>query len=403
MRIRELNAADYLIEDLHLIARGDDMYWDFKLDSDAVIGDVRVPVADEPIELNLTRVNVYSDEETLLEEAMEKDDAPLVSVFADWDLSSLIDMNVKVDSFFLDDEDFGSWQFELRPEGELLKFTKLQADLKYMHVGGEAGADFDWTYGENIHSYFRGEILISGVGDSLVAWEEERLLDAKSAAIQLDARWDEHPDVWTLENIDGDVSLEMLSGNFIRSAEVGENPLLRLIALFNFDTLARRLRLDFSDLAAKGFAFDKVYGDMSFKDGTYLLAQPLIVESSSSKMQMAGTIDVAREKIDADLVVTLPVAGNLAVATAFIVGLPAGLGVYVVSKMFGRQVDKVSSINYTVKGGWDDPKLKVRKIFDDSGARKKGKLLEERQPNMDDSMDNDNDNDNDSDSKSNKE
>ena len=44
-------------------------------------------------------------------------------------------------------------------------------------------------------------------------------------------------------------------------------------------------------------------------------------------------------------------------------GLPAAAGVYVVSKVLKKQVDRLSSAVYTVKGSWDQPDVKFSKLF----------------------------------------
>jgi uncharacterized protein (TIGR02099 family) len=396
--ISRLDVSGYFIDEVHVSAKGDADEWVFDVSSPTVKGAIHVP-ADEslPMLVDLDYVHLQSEEQENLvaieqgfvENHVNRDNlsAHEKSVFEGWDLSGLSAMNVTLKDFKVDQEDYGHWNFKLRPVENGLKLEEISGFAKEIKVGSdERGADFLWLQDEGqVLSHFQGDLHIKGVSKALLAWDQEALLDARDANIYADLQWQTYPDLISLANIEGNINLNLQNGSFIRGGEAGENPLLRLIALFNFDTLARRLRLDFSDLAAKGFAFDKVYGDMSFDKGQVFLTTPVIVESSSSKMQMAGTVNVSDETIDSELVVTLPVGGNLAVATAFVAGLPAGLGVYIVSKMFGRQMDKVSSINYAVTGEWEDPKIKVKRIFDDTGASKKGKRLEDSLPKSDES------------------
>jgi len=79
------------------------------------------------------------------------------------------------------------------------------------------------------------------------------------------------------------------------------------------------------------------------------------------------------------LVATLPLGGNLSFAAALVAGLPAALGVYLISKIFKSQVDKVSSVTYEIGGPWEDPTLKFHKVFSDSAAERKGKEAESLQ------------------------
>jgi len=49
-----------------------------------------------------------------------------------------------------------------------------------------------------------------------------------------------------------------------------------------------------------------------------------------------------------------------------IAGLPAAAAVYVVSKLFTRQLDRFSSAVYHVEGPWNEPEVNFQRIFDDS-------------------------------------
>ena len=44
-------------------------------------------------------------------------------------------------------------------------------------------------------------------------------------------------------------------------------------------------------------------------------------------------------------------------------GLPAAAGVFITSKLAQKQVDRLSSINYTLGGSWDDIEVAVDEIF----------------------------------------
>ena len=145
---------------------------------------------------------------------------------------------------------------------------------------------------------------------------------------------------------------------------VGSDGFLRLVALVNFDTLARRLRMDFSDLYKSGLAYDELRGSVNFDTGKLIFTEPLQMSSPSSQLQMAGSINLVDETIDSRLVATLPVAGNLTFLAALATGLPAAAGVYVVSKIFKKQVDQATSISYRIRGSWDEPEMKFDRLFE---------------------------------------
>ncbi|WNO09578.1 YhdP family protein [Teredinibacter sp. KSP-S5-2] len=344
---------------------GTDEKWDLNFESPVIKGDVTIYAGDVPTEMRLEYLRLPDEEEP------EQEGVAPASALADVDLKKAISLDFETQEFSLGNENYGEWKFKLRPTETGIIAYDIYANVRKMYVGDlNEGAEFIWLQEEGQNSsHFSGNIRAENVADVLQAWGIEKVMESETANLFIEAQWAGAPDQVTLASADGSVVLGINNGNFIRGAEVGENPLLRLMGLLNFDTIARRLKLDFSDLAKRGFAFDSVEGNLIFNDGMLSLPDPMVVKSSSSTMQMAGNIDLIEEKLDTELVVTLPVASNLAVATAFVAGLPAAIGVYLVGKLLKKQVDRVSSISYQVTGDWVDPKIKVKRVFDNRGAQ----------------------------------
>ncbi len=359
-------------------------YWLLDIESQMMTGKVTVPENDRPIGLDLKYVRLESDEDNGVgngqheKNKLKKGEVP-VSVLSEIDLSEVVDVDFSSDEFSLDGKNYGSWRFKLRVIDGGVVAHDIHAITQGMQVGTEEdGAELVWLHDDSgQRSQFTGKIIAGNLADVFEAWEQDKLLESKSAHIDIDAQWLGAPDQVTLKTVEGRITLDIEKGSFNRGAGSDENALLRLLALFNFDTILRRLRLDFSDLAAQGYSYDTIRGNLDFKHGKIYLTEPLIVESSSSYVQLVGTIDVVKEKLDTDMVVTLPLASTAAFATAVVVNLPAAIGLYVMSKLFKKQLDRVSSMNVGVKGRWEDPKIKVKKIFDIDAAQRRGEEIKE--------------------------
>lgn len=382
--------------------------WHLDVDSELMSGNVIVPEDERPIALDLKYLRLVDDEATANVPSAqsgqtsdsatpsiadnEGEAAPALGVvdeveafesaLADIDLRKAVALNLKTQEFSIDQENYGSWAFKLRPIAGGIVAHDIRANVRDVQIGSEEiGAEFVWLQNYDDEgpttqsSQFSGAVSAEDLATVFAAWGQEELIKSKSANMDIDAQWQGAPDEVTLQNIKGAIRLGITKGSFSRGAGSDENALLRLIALLNFDTIVRRLRLDFSDLAAQGFAYDSISGNLEFEDGNIYLKDPLIVDSSSSYIQVAGTLNAIEEDLDAQMVVTLPVASNVAVATALIVNIPAGLGLYLMSKLFKKQVDRASSINVEVSGAWQDPKIKVKKIFDINAANRKGMEL----------------------------
>jgi uncharacterized protein YhdP len=123
------------------------------------------------------------------------------------------------------------------------------------------------------------------------------------------------------------------------------------------------LQLDFSDVVGQNLAYNDVSGRFAFDQGVAQLVEPLQMQMPSGRMSMAGRFDLMQETLDGQLVATLPVATNLPWVGALMGGLPAALGVYLTGKVLERQVNRLSSISYSLSGDWDDIEVDVDKIF----------------------------------------
>jgi uncharacterized protein YhdP len=65
-------------------------------------------------------------------------------------------------------------------------------------------------------------------------------------------------------------------------------------------------------------------------------------------------------------VATLPVVSNLPWIAALAASLPVAAGVYIVSQVFNKQMNRLSSVVYTIAGTWDDPEVNFDRIFDNT-------------------------------------
>gem|GEM_PF-923881 len=432
--------GDAVIEGVHVNGLGTENQWELRVASELTAGDITVRNTDgqTQLQMDLDFLRFVSehgrnddndlqlgdeDSDTIKDSNNAAAGNPDAWLMADIDLSKLtFPVQFSVQELSFDGAPYGRWAFDLMPIERGIVLSKIQANIRGLAIGepmpeivveeaveaprkkqkyGKFGqskgkvadksarerytlealakphAEFVWTqHDTGNQSTFRGTLMANDVGAQLEAWGLEKLLESRQGIVTAEVSWPGAPDEISLQKVAGKVVFDMEDGSFIRGANEGDNGLLRLIALFNFDTIARRLKLDFTDLAKEGFGFESVHGEFDFQNGWVYINEPLVVDSTSSKIQMAGTLDLIEEKIDAELVATLPVAGDITVAAALIAGLPAAVGVFLVSQMFEEQVDKASSINYSVRGDWEDPKIKFRKIFDDSAASAKGREVE---------------------------
>lgn len=356
------------LQDVALRIRPQMDAWDVDFSNPIVAGHLRLPEEKtQPMSIDLQYLHLSRS--MLDEKAVD-----IETLEAEFDPRSLPLANISVAELHVDDRNYGNWSVQLRPDDKGAVIDNISGNIRGVTIKGlhdaeanhqPTGAQLFWHIGATgTHTRFVGTLTAGDMADVMHQWDKPDIIESTSASYDVDLTWPGAPQDFALASLKGTVNLLLQDGRFKRNPSVGSDGFLRLVALVNFDTLARRLRLDFSDLYKSGLAYDELKGSVTFDSGKLILTEPLQMSSPSSRLQMAGSINLEDETIDSRLVATLPVAGNLTFLAALATGLPAAAGVYVVSKIFKKQVDQATSISYRIRGSWDEPEMKFDRLFE---------------------------------------
>ncbi len=344
--------------------------WKIGFTNPLVAGEIYLPNENSsPMKINLASLRLN----TALLNAQKRDESASVQIPKVGTLSvdprALPLADVAVRELYLDNVNYGNWSLEIRPNDKGVSFDKINGTVKGVTVMGadqnSGGAKMQWLVNDSVSStHFTGVLAAQDISAVLREWQKPDTLESTSARFDTDISWIGDPQDFSLKKITGNVDIKLEKGRFKNNPSPGSDGFLRLMAVLNFDSLARRLRLDFSDLYKSGLAYDEISGKVGFVPGTMTFAEPLSVKTPSSRLQLAGKLDLDNEKIDSRLVATLPVVGSYTFFTALVTGLPAAAGIYVASKLFKKQVDRATSISYSIKGSWSEPKMSFDRLFE---------------------------------------
>ena len=392
----QLGAAD--IDHIHVKGRGLGADWRLQFDSEMASGELNgVLNSETPLQLNLSHLYLPAREKAEPadgESASGDGDQPAVDPWAGFDFTQLPHVDFSTDKLRVGDEDLGRWSFRVRPSAQRLVISDIRGVARGVRVEGRGegenklGAQLMWLRNADgtESSQFIGRLAAEDLAVVQRAWGQEPAIESEHATFDTALRWNGSPAQMSADRLSGDLKIDIRKGRFLRASDTAGSALLRLLSLFNFDTWARRLRLDFSDLYQSGMAFDQVRGEVYFEgDGKLLISVPIQVEGPTSELQMAGRVNLKREDLNLTLVATLPVGNNLALVAALAGGLPAAAGVYLISKAFKKQVNKMASVSYRISGDWDEPQVRFDKLFDNEGAQREGSEAEaQSRPSPDD-------------------
>lgn len=314
---------------------------------------------------------LYLPDDTTDSAAGSSSESEQPDVLSDRVPQQLPELDLRVSKLFLGQQPFGSWAFNMRPNNSGVKLENVDFQLRGLQIKGEA----DWLYSDGEHNtQFRGDVLITDVAAMLKAWQKAPAIEGKDAQFQGQLTWPGSPANFSLLTMQGPLTLTAKQGRIVDLQSIP------LLGVFNFNTLARRLRFDFSDLFKKGFSFDSAEGAFQFERGTMQLSQPLIIDGPSAKFKVDGQTDLVNEQFDHDVIVVLPVTGNIPVI-ATLAGLPqVGIPMYLFNRAFGDVLDRFTSVNYKVSGSWKKPKVVLSSFFDTGELPDSKKSSNKRRP-----------------------
>ncbi|SFW19777.1 TIGR02099 family protein [Pseudomonas sp. NFACC19-2] len=342
------------VEQLTLGLEREAQGWALQLDSELAAG--RVLLADAegvPIRIDLRHVRLPAPDP----EAAKASDAP--DPLTDFDPSQIPALDIAIERVQRGDKVLGAWSLKVRPEEQGVRFEELDLDLQGLKIGGSAG--WRGTPG-NTSSWYKGRLQGKDLSDVLKAWDFAPSVTSESFRVDADGNWPGSPAWFSLKRFSGNLDASLRKGQFVEVQ--GSAQALRVFGLLNFNSIGRRLRLDFSDLLGKGLSYDRVKGNLQATNGLFMTHEPITLSGPSSNLELNGNLDMRNERIDAKLLVTLPVTNNLPLA-ALIVGAPAvGGALFVVDKLLGDKVARFASVQYDVKGPMQDPEISFDKPFE---------------------------------------
>ncbi|RBW48319.1 YhdP family protein [Marinobacter sp. F3R11] len=356
----KLYLGEEILSDIHLEALELADRWIVTTRSERAVGRVVFPDDDRPITANFEVLRLTRDNSAGTETPELLTIDQQLEAFRAMDIANWPDVDIAISELQLNEDSLGSWSFQVRPEPDQLNITGIEGRLKSLTLLG----DMTWSVVDNREtSQFSGSVAGGAVADLGELFDTDIPLSNKQTDIQLELDWPGRPDEFDIAELSGAVSLRLDDGVILErnnSAQV-----FRVFNLLNADTLWRRLKLDFSDLYERGVAFDAISGKALLEKGLLTMDPELQVVGPSGAFKLSGSTNLTDGVLDMRLVVVLPLTQNLPLA-ALLMGASAPIGgaLFVLDKVLGDPLSKLTSATYNVTGSWDDPKVDLRQVFD---------------------------------------
>ena len=375
----ELDVYGQTLEDVHLrvdpVARG----WLASVGGESVEGTIRIPLdANDYLQVQLDYLRFKGLEEpepepepeaTALAEVAEEPEPPRVDLLAGVDPRELPRMHFAVDEISIGETPWGRWNFILEPDARGADFTELSFDFRGLRltppaaeeVGQLPAPHLRWDFDGRDHATeLAGLILAEDMAAVLLDSGFAASLESQGARFAADLQWPGSPAFLQGSQLSGNVDLLVENGRFLETSAGGGA--LKLISIINFDAIMRRLRLS-DDLLRRGLAFDEITGRLNMDRGLAQIENQLVISGPSSLYQITGDVDLRDETIAGEMYVTLPVSDNIPWIGLITGNLPLAVGAFLLDRIFGDQVDSLTSAVYTLEGPWEGLEPQFKQAF----------------------------------------
>jgi uncharacterized protein (TIGR02099 family) len=365
--------------------------WTVRLVSENILGQVDIPFSeDDYLLLNLEYLRLPGDAEMQLasidssgnDSTGENLDVSIVQeenpidALVNIDPRTLPKMKFTTDDFSIGSLPYGRWQFTLDASEKGAELTDLAFDFRGLRLGldevtedtEDEGSEptslrphFLWLYdGVNHRSELQGLLYADNMADVLSANGLTAVFESSDAVFTADIQWPGSPAFFAASGLSGELDMEIRDGRFFQDAN--GNGALKLISIINLDAIMRRLRIS-DDLLNRGLAYDEISARFSLKDGLVDIKDRLVISGPSSLYQITGGLDLGQETISGELYVTLPVSRNIPWIGLLTANIPLAVGAYLFDRVFGDQVNSLTSAVYTLEGPWEGLEPKFKQAF----------------------------------------
>lgn len=311
----------------------------------------------DPLIVDIEYLNLVSETPP---ENEQEEELPREDPLADFDPKQLPLAIIEIKRLSRNEKDMGAWTFQIEPTDQGARIHQIDGLIRGLQTQGE----LRWYLNQdkNLVTEIEGQASTTDIGRVLELWGYTKNIESSRGEMDVLLTWEGSPLAFDMKYVEGRVYLELLDGAFLN---VEEYEGIRLFGVFNFSRLLRRVALDFRDIIREGISYDIISGELWFEDGFAMIGDHLFVDGSSSKFRFNGGYDLLSERLDVDMVFTIPLSSALPFA-ALIAGVTpqVALGIYVTERFMNNELESFSSVKYRVTGTLTEPELELYRAFD---------------------------------------
>jgi uncharacterized protein (TIGR02099 family) len=246
------------------------------------------------------------------------------------------------------DNDLGKVDFSLSRSATGMKIDQVRLN----NARGLFYGSGDWflTNGQS-STRFKGEFSSSDFGAFLKDLKIDSGIKDSKASSTFDLSWKRAPYEFNFETLNGQIDWRLTDGYLTEVSDQGS----RIFSLLSLDSLVRKLQLDFRDIFAKGFFYDKINGSFQLDNGI-AYTQDTLVDGGAGEITMQGYTDLNAQQLNYQIEFAPNVTSSLPIIVAWMVNPATALAALALDQML-TSAKVISNIKFSLTGSLDKPLL----------------------------------------------
>ena len=274
--------------------------------------------------------------------------------------SSIPTINIKSKHVKVNKIVFDNVHLIMSPKDGYTEINKL--DFRNLHL--EMKSSGKWYANKNESTQLTASINSDNFGKALKTLGYSNVIKGGELNAKLNGKWNGSIEDFSFARTEGDLIFNINDGQ-INELDKGTQTIGQVLGLFSISSIPKRLSLDFSDFFSNGLRFDELKSNIKLNSGM-ADTKKMIIQGSFGEMRLTGESDLIKETHNQTLIF-IPDLSSTSLVTGAVLGGPIGAAASIfydkLLKEFGVDTNKLAGIEYSIKGPWKNPEIRVTKSF----------------------------------------
>jgi uncharacterized protein YhdP len=246
------------------------------------------------------------------------------------------------------------------PMNEYIEITKLNFSNNHLEMTSSG----KWFIKDKIRTELSADIRSNNFGLALKTLGYPDTIKGGKLQGELSGTWEGSIQDFGFSKTTGTLNFNIEKGQ-INELDKGTQALGQVLGLFSISSIPKRLSLDFSDFFSTGLSFDNINTEIDLNSGI-ADTKKMTITGSFGEMRLSGESDLINQTHD-QVLIFIPDLSSTSLVTGAVIGGPIGAAASIfydkLLKEFGLDTNKLAGIEYSIKGPWIDPQIKVTQSF----------------------------------------